>query len=632
MAGGNTIKATFEADISPMEKAMSQLRAAVHATHQNVWKELKFEPTVNTGNLLAAGAQIQQQIAKWHQMAAKPIQLQVKEKSAADKYLDGAFARANQGGMQGGSGAGPAMDGGGGGFRNVGLLGQQAQDVIVQLQDGTNALTVFSQQGSQMASIFGPMGMIIGAGAAAIGVLGTVSVKGSNDLATLATSVKDFNDEVAKTAKGDDASAMLKQIDAVGKKRDEIMGNKSVDFWGRISGGLFGASQAETSNERENQLAQQERNRQTLAENLFRVEDERARLSQLMADGKDREAAAYRRSLEDARRIEEIEKSALYDNEKNAAIYAIRSASAAQERADARAAADEEKRKAEMAKQQDWQTYGAPRSAEAGRVQEATKALAESNFQAEMARAGEVEQAELLRLRATQLRAEAMADGPIQLSEELKLQQQINEMLAKANQLESEANAKKAQAVQTQQQAADAAQMEKDYAFWDDQLKGVKQDEAKAKLMNQAALTHMRAEGHGRMADKIEKQQVIDDQAKRIAADTGMPLDQAKQLAKQMDKDNQRAARAAGRIHGAHASQFEGLDGRKFNSLDAMVKRNQKRLGDDFQFPALDAMAKRKAADAAAANNQKPVISAPTLEQLTRELITTFKNQLTFAN
>ena len=45
----------------------------------------------------------------------------------------------------------------------MGQLGHQVQDVAVQLQMGQNALMVFTQQGSQVASLFGPTGAIIGA-------------------------------------------------------------------------------------------------------------------------------------------------------------------------------------------------------------------------------------------------------------------------------------------------------------------------------------------------------------------------------------------------------------------------------------------------------------------------------------
>jgi len=47
-----------------------------------------------------------------------------------------------------------------GGF---GQVGHQIQDVAVQLQMGQNAMLVFGQQGSQIASLFGPQGAMIGA-------------------------------------------------------------------------------------------------------------------------------------------------------------------------------------------------------------------------------------------------------------------------------------------------------------------------------------------------------------------------------------------------------------------------------------------------------------------------------------
>jgi hypothetical protein len=45
----------------------------------------------------------------------------------------------------------------------LGQLGHQVQDVAVQLQMGQNAMLVFGQQGSQVASLFGPSGAMIGA-------------------------------------------------------------------------------------------------------------------------------------------------------------------------------------------------------------------------------------------------------------------------------------------------------------------------------------------------------------------------------------------------------------------------------------------------------------------------------------
>ena len=55
----------------------------------------------------------------------------------------------------------------------LGQMGHQVQDIAVQLQMGQNALLVFGQQGSQIASLMGPNGAIIGALLAVGAALGT---------------------------------------------------------------------------------------------------------------------------------------------------------------------------------------------------------------------------------------------------------------------------------------------------------------------------------------------------------------------------------------------------------------------------------------------------------------------------
>lgn len=55
----------------------------------------------------------------------------------------------------------------------LGQMSYQIQDVAVQLQGGQNAMLVFTQQGSQMASVFGPTGIVVGAILAVGGALGT---------------------------------------------------------------------------------------------------------------------------------------------------------------------------------------------------------------------------------------------------------------------------------------------------------------------------------------------------------------------------------------------------------------------------------------------------------------------------
>jgi uncharacterized coiled-coil protein SlyX len=98
----------------------------------------------------------------------------------------------------------------------VGQLGFQIQDIAVQLQGGQNAMLVFGQQGSQIASIFGPGGAVIGAvlavaaaiGTALVGSLGAATektselVKETNELLTAMQSISllDLNDRLFEQA------------------------------------------------------------------------------------------------------------------------------------------------------------------------------------------------------------------------------------------------------------------------------------------------------------------------------------------------------------------------------------------------------------------------------------------------
>lgn len=74
----------------------------------------------------------------------------------------------------------------------LGQVGHQIQDVAVQLQMGTNAMIVFGQQGSQIASLFGPKGAILGA---VLAVGAAIAVGLSRDVETGVDALKKLKDE-----------------------------------------------------------------------------------------------------------------------------------------------------------------------------------------------------------------------------------------------------------------------------------------------------------------------------------------------------------------------------------------------------------------------------------------------------
>ena len=101
-------------------------------------------------------------------------------------------------------------------------VGWQTQDTIVQLQMGTSAFVVLSQQGSQMASAFGPTGAIVGAVIALAGVVGGTlfaSLMNASDATeTLEEAQESLNEllEASTASVGDYAGSLidLAKIDA----------------------------------------------------------------------------------------------------------------------------------------------------------------------------------------------------------------------------------------------------------------------------------------------------------------------------------------------------------------------------------------------------------------------------------
>lgn len=95
-----------------------------------------------------------------------------------------------------------ATEGAQGSMRNLrGItqnFGWQMQDTVVQLQMGTSAFVVLSQQGSQMASAFGPSGAIIGAIIAIAGAVGGTLYKSLNTSAGAMERLDKANQEYAK--------------------------------------------------------------------------------------------------------------------------------------------------------------------------------------------------------------------------------------------------------------------------------------------------------------------------------------------------------------------------------------------------------------------------------------------------
>ena len=128
--------------------------------------------------------------------ALPPIQVKIDGAQTAQQAIDGLVAAADRMGAVSARTAGQVgtlrtqAEQAGGALRNTGQIigqaGYQVQDFAVQVASGQSALTAFVQQGSQLAGVFGPAGIIVGAGIAIAGVaaqilLGRDATKAWND-------------------------------------------------------------------------------------------------------------------------------------------------------------------------------------------------------------------------------------------------------------------------------------------------------------------------------------------------------------------------------------------------------------------------------------------------------------------
>jgi hypothetical protein len=115
----------------------------------------------------------------------------------------------------------------------IGQLGHQFQDIAVQVQGGTDAMIVFGQQGSQIASLFGPGGAVLGAvlaiGAGVAGPLYRALTDATTVMADLAEEAKgaagafsELNRIEQQMRKQEVGAAARAQLDELATQRERL--------------------------------------------------------------------------------------------------------------------------------------------------------------------------------------------------------------------------------------------------------------------------------------------------------------------------------------------------------------------------------------------------------------------------
>lgn len=118
----------------------------------------------------------------------------------------------------------------------IGNVGNQLQDIAVQAQSGTSAITILAQQGPQLLSGFGPQGAIAGAVLALGGLILSTMIKSTEAAKKAAEDAWEAADEFAqktqeafKKAGGEEADALIRKSERI-KDLTEQSADAEIDL------------------------------------------------------------------------------------------------------------------------------------------------------------------------------------------------------------------------------------------------------------------------------------------------------------------------------------------------------------------------------------------------------------------
>lgn len=452
--------------------------------------------------------------------------------------------------------AGIAMVGGGGkgaaARMNIGMGAMQMQDVAVQMQMGTKMSTILAQQGSQLLSIFGPGGMILGGLVAVGGMFYSMQQAGVEALKALKAEADNFDASLNKLKSG----GVMEMIDGMEKmkKRAEEMREASSKAPGAFERFFSPSSfdsktnkwtnNADAKQQTQKQVAtDNEQGRLQLMRDILKTSEEELRISEMRAAGRDAEVdklqreKAMRRELDKADAADPAIKGQLKSN--ITAKYANE-----QKKADA----DEAKKKQEeMQRLADAQKGYDERKLQASLEEmDMAERIAAMNVEAQRAIAEEN------RLKSAANRDDlAILDAAgrsLEINRERnRLQRQYSDEKAReAKEAEQESKRRKEEAQQAAKEAS--------------QRRGTVMDTALEYKMLQAKAGHRTRE-----IEQIEYQQRVMDRSRRLEEQNGMKKSEALAMAMKMtdleDRANGKRTRIRGVQDNSDPNQRNGLSG-----------------------------------------------------------------------
>jgi hypothetical protein len=209
-----------------------------------------------------------------------------------------------------------------GGHRAAGIS-MQIQDIAVQAQMGTSALTIFSQQAPQLLSVFGNFGALAGGFAAVGGAAFTFGQKSSEAFRAVLNDAAALNSEIARLA-GSGATlessleAFTKIKDAQKAMSEQSQSRQDGGGFGQMSQellSLFGLAESNYDQTKESEIATVALKKQQvrLQNEIVKASGNELKLAELKAAGNEMEVDALDRKLKLEAQIQKIKSFGLDD-------------------------------------------------------------------------------------------------------------------------------------------------------------------------------------------------------------------------------------------------------------------------------------------------------------------------------
>ena len=324
---GDAAKAEAAANVAAsksMEAAAKAQGAADVAVHRASAEAVRAQGTAYKE---AFGAQQAQSNAAAAAARAQTAQINaqtaaLRNFSAVARSSGGPVTRVNPAFISGGAAAANMRN------YQVGNAAMQVQDIAVSLQSGMSGLQVMGQQGSQLLSILGPKGMLLGGVIAVGAALGTGIYGGQKAFKALNEEAQQTNIELENIARHGSGAELFsgigraeEQFKSIKKSIEDANGLFATGFanLSRFSGGDTAFERTVKLNE---QLTMTELNRRDISRAIVADMERENEILQMIADG-DKEGAEYaKRKLETDREIAKINASQMTESEKSLAVQA----------------------------------------------------------------------------------------------------------------------------------------------------------------------------------------------------------------------------------------------------------------------------------------------------------------------